>query len=151
MKKIWLFLLPLALFTACGDDDASTDVRSQNKAQIEAYLAANNLTSEAKSLESGLYYIIHSEGTGSQPTTSSNVSVIYTGTQMDSGTVFDKSTSPKAFNLGEVVPGFSQGVQLIKPGGRITLYIPAHLAYGARQPSNNKVIIFDVVLVSINN
>jgi FKBP-type peptidyl-prolyl cis-trans isomerase FkpA len=83
--------------------------------------------------ESGLQYRILRRGTGDYPTASSRVKVDYVGT-LENGQVFDESynrATPTEFSLGNVVPGWTEGMQLINPGGMIELVIPPELGYGA--------------------
>jgi FKBP-type peptidyl-prolyl cis-trans isomerase FkpA/FKBP-type peptidyl-prolyl cis-trans isomerase FklB len=98
---------------------------------------ANFLTENAhkdgvKTTASGLQYKIIKEGTGKQPTATSVVKVHYKG-QLTDGKVFDSSYDrgePVEFPLNKVIPGWTEGLQLLKEGGKATFYIPAQLAYG---------------------
>ena len=81
---------------------------------------------------SGLRYIVLTEGTGNKPVATSNVKVHYTGTLLD-GKVFDSSVQrgqPIDFGLNQVIRGWTEGVQLMKEGGKYKFYIPYQLAYG---------------------
>ncbi len=81
---------------------------------------------------SGLRYIIVKKGTGATPTATDNVTVHYTG-QLTNGTVFDSSVTrgePATFPLNGVIPGWTEGLQLMKEGGEAIFYIPSSLAYG---------------------
>lgn len=123
---------------------------------IEQYLAENNIT--AQSTESGLRYVIDVEGAGDYPQPGDNVKVHYTGTLLD-GTKFDSSldrNEPLEFAIGrmQVIPGWDEGIALLKPGGKGTLFIPSPLAYGERGAGGviapNSVLKFDVELVEVN-
>ena len=123
---------------------------------IDQYLAENNI--DAQSTDSGLRYVIDVEGEGAYPTPGNNVSVHYTGTLLD-GTKFDSSfdrNEPFEFSIGrrQVIPGWDEGIALLKTGGKGTLYIPSSLAYGDRGAGGmippNAVLKFDVELVEIN-
>ena len=104
---------------------------------------------------SGLQYTLTKEGTGKQPTADSQVSVHYKGQLLD-GKVFDSSYDrgqPVEFPLNQVIPGWTEGLQLIKEGGKATLYIPAKLAYGEQGVPGtippNSTLIFDVELLQV--
>lgn len=103
----------------------------------------------------GLKYVIATEGTGKNPKATDNVTVHYVGTLTD-GTQFDSSISrgePTTFPLGAVIPGWTEGLQLMKEGGTAVFYIPAELAYGPRElpgiPANSP-LIFWVQLIQVN-
>lgn len=106
---------------------------------------------------SGLKYIVLSEGTGNKPSATSNVKVHYTGSFLD-GNIFDSSVKrgePIDFGLNQVIPGWTEGVQLMKEGAKYKFYIPYQLAYGERgypgaiPPKSD--LIFEVELIKINN
>jgi FKBP-type peptidyl-prolyl cis-trans isomerase len=124
--------------------------KTENNQEIQAYLTQNNLN--AQQTDSGLYYIINEEGTGTQATPTSNVTITYKG-YFKNGNVFDQSTQNVNFNLSNVIEGFSEGLSYFKEGGSGTLLIPAHLAYGNNNTNNipaGSVIIFDINLISVN-
>lgn len=105
--------------------------------------------------ESGLKYKVEREGTGTSVKEDSVVTLNYKGTLVD-GTVFDSTEGrgPAEFDLGQMglIPGFMEGLQTIKEGGKSTLYIPSELAYGARAPQGippNSPLIFEVEILSI--
>lgn len=105
--------------------------------------------------ESGLQYIVEKEGTGATPTATSEVTVHYTGKLID-GTVFDSSVSrgePATFPLNRVIPGWTEGLQLMKEGGKTTFYIPSDLAYGPNGIPNaippHSTLIFEVELLKV--
>lgn len=146
MKKILLLFISI-LFFSCSDDEMNYD--AQNETDIQAYLTTNNLT--AQKTASGLYYIISNLGTGDFPTSSSNVTLGYKGYFLD-GKVFDQSASA-TFNLSGVVPGFREGVKLLKKGGSGAFILPSRLGYGNNGSGSipgGAVIIFDIDLIQIN-
>jgi FKBP-type peptidyl-prolyl cis-trans isomerase FkpA len=121
----------------------------------EKFLAENGKRAGVKTTASGLQYEIVSEGTGSTPKASDKVTVHYKGTLID-GTEFDSSYSrgqPVTFPLGNVIPGWTEGLQLIKTGGKAKLYIPSSLGYGERgagaKIGPNETLVFEVELVAI--
>ena len=74
---------------------------------------------------------METEGEGAQPVSGDEVEVTYTG-RLSDGSVFDSTDSPITFGVDRVVPGFSEGLKLMKPGGRYRIVMPASLAYGER-------------------
>ncbi|MBC7425852.1 MAG: peptidylprolyl isomerase [Bacteroidia bacterium] len=110
---------------------------------------------KAKKTASGLYYIIEKQGTGAKAAKNKTVKVHYTGTLWD-GKVFDSSTGkdPIEFVLGTgtVIPGWDEGIELMKVGSKIKLIIPSKLAYGAGGSGPigpNSDLIFDTELISV--
>ena len=111
-----------------------------------------------KQMDSGLRYQIIQEGTGQQPVAGQTVSVHYKGQLLD-GTVFDSSykrQKPLDFVLGQgqVIPGWDEGVSLLKVGDKARFVIPSDLAYGSRGAGGvippNAALIFDVELVTVS-
>lgn len=106
---------------------------------------------------SGLRYIMLAEGTGKQPTATSSVTVHYTGNLVD-GTIFDSSVQrgePATFPLNAVIPGWTEGVQLMKEGGKAVFYIPYNLAYGEQgfpdSPIGPKTdLVFEIELLKVD-
>ena len=137
----------------------------KNKATEEAKEAAEKAAVNAKALkefetasttDSGLKYIVLKEGTGAKPVATSNVKVHYTGSLLD-GKVFDSSVQrgqPIDFGLNQVIPGWTEGVQLMTEGSKYKFLIPSKLAYGERGAGGvippNSDLIFEVELIKIN-
>ena len=122
----------------------------------EAFLAENAKKEGVKVTSTGLQYIVDKEGTGAQPTAEDEVTVHYTGKLLD-GTVFDSSVNrgePATFPLNRVIPGWTEGVQLMKEGAKYTFFIPSDLAYGPQGVPNAipppSTLIFDVELIKVN-
>ena len=109
-----------------------------------------------KTTASGLQYKITKEGDGKQPKKDDIVVVEYEGRLID-GTVFDSSKasgSPATFPVSQVIPGWTEGIQLLKEGGEATFYIPSKLAYRDQAVPGGKIgpnstLVFDVKLVKI--
>ncbi|MCH4244383.1 FKBP-type peptidyl-prolyl cis-trans isomerase [Acinetobacter gerneri] len=127
----------------------------KNLALSEDFLKKNALKSGVKTTKSGLQYKITQQGTGKSPNKSDIVRVQYKG-QLTDGTVFDSSydrEGPIEFPLDQVITGWTEGLQLLKEGGKMVLYIPPKLAYGDEGVSGtipaNSVLIFDVELLKI--
>lgn len=126
-----------------------------NKKAGEEFLAENKTKDEVKTTESGLQYIVLKEGEGEAPTASSRVKVHYHGTLTD-GTVFDSSVErgePSEFGVGQVIKGWTEGLQLMKPGAKYKFFIPQDLAYGAQQRGQHikpfSALVFEVELLEV--
>lgn len=120
------------------------------------FLEANSKRAEVKVLSSGLQYEVIAEGAGNSPKASDTVKVHYTGKLID-GTVFDSSVDrgePATFGVTQVIPGWVEALQLMKPGAKWRLFIPSQLAYGPQGAGGmigpNQTLIFDVELIEIN-
>ncbi|MGQ0585886.1 MAG: FKBP-type peptidyl-prolyl cis-trans isomerase [Gammaproteobacteria bacterium] len=121
----------------------------------EKFLAENGKRAGVKTTASGLQIETVTEGAGALPKASDKVKVHYKGTLID-GTEFDSSYSrnePVTFPLANVIPGWTEGLQLVKVGGKAKLYIPSALAYGERGAGNkigpNEALVFEVELLAI--
>jgi len=133
--------------------------RGKAKENIELgqqFLEKNSEADGVQSTDSGLQYKVLTEGTGSiHPTATDRVKVHYHGTLID-GTVFDSSVDrnePISFGLNQVIPGWTEGVQLMLVGEKTRFYIPSKLAYGDRAAGKiapGSTLIFDVELIGIN-
>ncbi len=130
---------------------SSSSKREKSLTRSERILRAEQMTTTA----SGLKYQVLQEGSGEHPTLLSNVKVHYVGRLMD-GTVFDSSYDrgePAVFGLHQVIKGWGEGVQLMKPGGKWRFVIPPELAYGERgageQIPGDSTLEFEVELLSI--
>ena len=127
------------------------------KAEGEAFLADNGKKEGINTTASGLQYIHTEEGTGASPDANDEVTVHYRGTLLD-GTEFDSSFKrgePISFPLNGVIKGWTEGLQLMKEGGKTTFYIPQDLAYGARPAPGGAIppyaaLIFDVELIKVS-
>ncbi|MDB5226919.1 MAG: Peptidylprolyl isomerase [Bacteroidota bacterium] len=127
-----------------------------NEEKTKKFLDENGKRPGVKTTASGLQYEVITEGTGEKPKISDVVKVDYTGTLLD-GTVFDSSVKrgePATFPLNGVIPGWSEGLQLMTVGSKYKLYIPGKLAYGAQGQQQagigpNETLVFEVELKSI--
>ena len=130
-------------------------VSMQNQKEGDEFLAKNKTAEGVKTTATGLQYQIIKEGTGKTPTKDDTVTVNYTG-RLINGKVFDTSEGREPFTtpVSRVITGWTEGLQLMKVGGKAKFYIPANLAYGENVPPGgpippNAVLIFDVELVSV--
>ena len=126
-----------------------------NKKDGEAFLAANKGKAGVKSTASGLQYKVVTEGKGAKPAATDTVKVHYTGTLLD-GTKFDSSVDrgePAQFALNQVIPGWTEGLQLMPVGSKYEFWIPSELAYGDRATPGpigpNATLHFEVELLDI--
>ncbi|PJD94296.1 MAG: hypothetical protein CK424_00275 [Legionella sp.] len=140
---------------------AKTSVQFEQKAKDnqtkgQAFLQENKGKPGVITTSSGLQYKIITAGTGAKPAKTDTVTVEYTG-RLLSGEVFDsteKSGKPATFQLMQVIPGWTEALQLMPVGSTWELYIPSNLAYGARNVGGvigpNETLVFNVHLVSID-
>lgn len=118
------------------------------------FLEENKLKEGVITTESGLQYEVIKMGKGAKPTATDKVKVHYHGTLTD-GTVFDSSVDrgePITFALNQVIPGWTEGVQLMPVGSKFRFYVPQELGYGARQAGSippYSTLIFEVELLGI--
>ncbi len=131
--------------------EAFAAVLEENKSKGDVYLAENKSKEGVKTTESGLQYEVLRAGKGTEPTAESTVNVHYKGTLID-GTTFDSSydrNQTADFPVAGVIPGFSEGLMLMKPGSQYKFTIPSEIAYGEQGPASigpNQVLIFEVEL-----
>jgi len=152
MKRSAL-LLPALIAVA----SLTTPLMSQtsNLEQGQAFLKANASKPGVKTTSSGLQYLVLEEGKGKSPKATDTVLVHYKGNLLD-GTEFDSSykrNEPISFPLNGVIPGWTEGVQLMKEGGKIRLFIPSNLAYGSRGAGGvippDSTLVFDIELLKV--
>ena len=146
-----LYSIPAAL-TCAFALIASTSVF----AQADAAIAAATKEAGAQVTKSGLVYLAMKEGTGSSPKATDKVKVHYKGTFPD-GKEFDSSykrNEPTEFPLNGVIPCWTEGVQLMKTGGKAKLTCPSAIAYGQRGAGGvippNATLVFEIELLAIN-
>ena len=125
-------------------------------AAADKFFAELDARDDVVKAHNGLRYTIEKPGEGKKPALKNTVVVNYTGKLID-GTVFDSSVNrgtPATFPLEGVISGFAQGLMLLKPGGKATLYLPAEIAYGNQPPPGSPIqrgdpLIFEVELIAI--
>lgn len=125
------------------------------KEEAKKFFDENRGKEGVKETASGLQYIVEKEGTGAQPSATDEVTVHYTGKLLD-GTVFDSSVNrgePATFPLNRVIPGWTEGVQLMKEGAKYRFFVPSDLAYGPQGIPNaippHATLIFEVELIKV--
>jgi FKBP-type peptidyl-prolyl cis-trans isomerase len=129
---------------------------AENLKAGEAFLAENAGKDGVKTTDSGLQYRVITAGEGKSPQKSDKVTVNYRGTLID-GTEFDSSYSrgqPASFGVGQVIPGWTEALQLMKEGDKWEIVIPSKLGYGERGAGAkippNSTLVFEVELISVN-
>ena len=139
-------------FTSMNNQKAA----QENIEKGSAFLAQNKTKEGVETTTSGLQYQYLTKGDGTvHPKASDTVTVHYHGTLID-GTVFDSSVErgePIAFPLNRVIPGWTEGVQLMVIGDKMRFFIPSDLAYGNRNMgkiAGGSTLIFDVELIAID-
>ena len=145
-------------FQATMEEKANAEAQkaaSENSEKGKAYLAENAKKEGVKVTASGLQYEVIKEGTGKKPAATDTVSVHYEGTLIN-GQVFDSSIrrgQPVEFPLNRVIPGWTEGVQLMSVGSKYRFVIPSNLAYGEHGAGGaigpNETLIFEVELLDI--
>ena len=134
---------------------ANAGIAEKNKKESAAFLAENKKKEGVTTLPSGLQYEVIRAGTGKKPSAADRVEVHYRGTLID-GTEFDSSYKRKqtaSFQVGGVIPGWTEALKLMPVGSKWKLFIPSGLGYGARgsppKIGPNAALIFEVELISI--
>ncbi len=132
-----------------------TQAASKAKTEGEAFLAENAKKAGVKTTASGLQYEVLTEGKGDAPKATDTVTVHYKGTLIN-GETFDSSYDrgqPVSFPLQNVIPGWTEGLQLMKPGAKYKFVIPSALAYGERgagaKIGPNSTLVFEVELLNL--
>lgn len=151
-------LAGLMVLSACGDRASDNNADAQKQAEASAYFLASNARAEGiRTTESGLQYKVIASGPedGIQPDTNDLVRVEYEGS-LTNGNVFDSSYTrgaPAVMSPQELVPGWTEALQMMRPGDEWLLYVPPALGYGedGRPPSipGNSVLVFRVKLLAV--
>jgi FKBP-type peptidyl-prolyl cis-trans isomerase FklB len=140
-----------------ADQRKQQEEQGQKNLKIgKAFLAKNAKKKGVVTLPSGLQYKVIKKGNGTSPKKTDSVTVDYRGTLLD-GTEFDSSYKrgkPATFRVDGVIAGWTEALQLMKPGAKWELFIPAKLAYGGRgagpRIEPNSTLIFEVELIKVN-
>ncbi len=127
----------------------------ENKSKGQAFLNQNKDKEGVVTLASGLQYKIIEKGNGAKPNSEDTVTVEYTGKLID-GQVFDtteKRGKPATFKVSQVIPGWTEALQLMPAGSTWEVYVPSDLAYGARSVGGpigpNETLVFKIHLISV--
>lgn len=127
----------------------------KDEAIIDAYLAVNNITKSVRDA-TGLRYVIDPQGGGVTPSLTDSVVVKYKGKILSSGVTFDESSVPKEFLLSKTVAAWKVGLPFLKQGGKMTLYVPSGVGYGAYGTTETPVpippatnLIYDIELIRV--
>lgn len=135
---------------------AVAKLAEENQGKGDAYRTENGAKKGVTTTESGLQYEVLEAGKGESPKATDTVKVHYRGQLID-GTEFDSSyarNEPVSFPLDGVIPGWTEGLQLMKEGGKSRLVIPSDLAYGPGGMGNaigpNETLVFEVELLEVN-
>src|ERR1043165_6132129 len=162
MIKTILGGLMLTCAIAVSDKALAQSQGETDEKALTEYFAKNHI--KAQKTPSGLYYVISKQGSGDKAKAGQNVHMNYIGKFMD-GKIFDANVDDKyqpvngrgplnfTLGVGQVIKGWDEGIQLLNPGSRGTLYIPSSLGYGAmdRGPiPANSILVFDVELISVD-
>jgi FKBP-type peptidyl-prolyl cis-trans isomerase len=157
MKFHSLRSLAVAFAVAATSTLTTTTIMAQtsNLEAGQAFLKENATKPGVHTTSSGLQYLVLEEGKGKSPKATDTVLVHYKGNLLD-GTEFDSSykrNEPISFPLNGVIPGWTEGVQLMKEGGKIRLFIPSNLAYGSRGAGGvippDSTLVFDIELLKV--
>ena len=168
MKKLFaiaMAALMMAGMASCGSNTSSNENTQEttpdygqqikdNKTLGREFMEQNAKNDSVVQTTSGLQYMVLKEGTGAKPAADDTVTVHYTGKLLD-GTVFDSSVErnePATFPLNAVIPGWTEGLQLMSEGSKYRLFIPSELAYGSKGAGDilpNSTLIFDVELIKV--
>lgn len=132
-----------------------TKKSEDNKSKGESFLSQNKAKDGVVSLPSGLQYKVIQNGSGAKPGKEDTVTVEYTGQLID-GQVFDsseKAGKPAVFKVSQVIPGWTEALQLMPAGSTWEVYVPSSLAYGPRSVGGpigpNETLIFKIHLISV--
>src|SRR5690606_4704608 len=126
---------------------------------LETYLVNNGLMGTAVEDTKGFYYTIQAAGTGTPVSTLCDLMTVKYKGSLSDGTVFDQTTTqPAEFQLGQLIQVWRLGLQLIKSGGKITLYLPPTMGYGNQDVKDqngvvkipaNSITIFEIELIDV--
>jgi FKBP-type peptidyl-prolyl cis-trans isomerase len=139
------------------EEKQTAELAAKNKEEGDQFLVENKEKEGVITTESGLQYIVIEEGQGDKPGADDTVSIHYLGTLLD-GTEFDSSynrNQPATLALNGVIPGWTEGVQLMSPGAKYKFFMPSDLAYGPGGAGGDigpdATLIFEVELIEVKS
>lgn len=155
-KEIRDTLITLQKEITAKSEDQKKALAEKNKREGEAFLAENKKKEGVVTLPSGLQYKVLKEGTGKSPKDTDWVTIHFRGSLID-GTVFEDTrksfNQPVAFAVKGMVPGWAEGIKLMKEGAKYQLFIPSELAMGERGSGTligpNATLILEIELISV--
>ncbi|MDF1849822.1 MAG: FKBP-type peptidyl-prolyl cis-trans isomerase [Verrucomicrobiales bacterium] len=156
MKRLFLPFLSLCVLgsVSCQTNDSDVESATVQPSDPQSISGQGN-SGGMKKTYSGLQYEVLRPGKGQRPTEYNRVRVHYHGT-LQNGTVFDSSVQrgqPTVLGLNQVIPGWREGIPLMKEGAKYRFIVPPHLAYGARgappKIGPNETLIFEVELIEV--
>jgi len=150
-------LVDLKMKVEADERKRQSEIAEKNRAEGEAFLAANGKKEGVVTLPSGLQYKVLAAGKGKSPNPTDNVTVHYRGTFVD-GTEFDSSykrNAPATFGVDRVIVGWQEALPLMKEGAKWQLFVPSKLAYGEQGSGSkfppNSTLLFDVELIAVQS
>lgn len=151
MTKLWVGIAAAVLVAGGLAYAGTSEIAASSPA---GFLAKNGREDGVVTTASGLQYKVLEEGKGPSPTASDVVLIGYVGQLLD-GKIFDQNEQAP-LEVAGVVPGFSEGLQVMKVGGKYRLWLPPELGYGANVPEGgpipaNAVLVFDVNLIDFKS
>lgn len=158
MKNIFVALFFVLLFSGCSKDDPRPAVVSFeeqlaiDEEKIADYLAANNIDAEID--DSGISYVINSEGTGENPSVGDRIAVKYKSFNLEETSLGIDTIGLTIDLTNEIIESWTLMVPRIKEGGRITIYSPSGYVFGATGSGSippNEIVIFEIEIIAIIN
>jgi FKBP-type peptidyl-prolyl cis-trans isomerase len=140
----------------CTPSNPTTVAPASELTALENYLASKGLLGSVTRHANNFYYKIETAGDGLTANTCSNVRVSYEG-KLTNDTTFtspQELSNPQTYTLNQLIAGWQLGLQLIKKGGKIKLYLPPSLAYGSSAVGSipaNSILIFEISLIDVSN
>jgi len=126
-------------------------IENRKRSESEAFMRENQTRQGVKTMPSGLQYKVLKKGDGIKPVVSDYVTINYSARKIN-GREYDssfKKGGPVTYRANGIVPGFTEGIQMMSPGARWELYIPPDLAYGRKSPLAHQAVIIEVELLAI--